>query len=103
VPRAWSTFSIDYRFGGSSYSIEVLDPTGIAESGASYQLDGKRVSTLELVDDDSDHHVIVSPDNPENSNFIVSISPNFQCNRCPVNCALGSKGECHDNLPYMRQ
>jgi len=63
VPRAWSTFSIDYRFGGSSYSIEVLDPTGIAESGASYQLDGKRVSTLELVDDDSDHHVIVSPDN----------------------------------------
>ncbi len=62
VPRAWSTFSIDYRFGGSSYSIEVLDPTGIAESGASYQLDGKRVSTLELVDDDSDHHVIVSPD-----------------------------------------
>lgn len=62
VPRSWSRFSIDYRFGGSSYAIEVLDPTGINESGASYQLDGKQVSTLQLVDDNSDHRVIVSPD-----------------------------------------
>jgi cellobiose phosphorylase len=61
VPPSWSGFSIDYTFGGSSYSIEVLDPTGIAESGAGFQLDGKQVSSLELVDDGSDHHVIVSP------------------------------------------
>ena len=61
VPSTWTEFAIDVRVGLAGYSIAVRDPAGIAKSGASFELDGKPVDEIRLVDDGSDHVVIASP------------------------------------------
>jgi cyclic beta-1,2-glucan synthetase len=61
VPRSWPDFEIDYRVGGSSFAISVIDPGDIAASGARFELDGEPTRAIRLVDDGTDHRIVVSP------------------------------------------
>ncbi len=66
VPTAWPGFKVEYRYGGSKYVIEVQNPTGIANGGATYVFDGRELdeSLLHLVDDGAAHNVVVRPKAP---------------------------------------
>ncbi|MDH3491407.1 MAG: glycosyltransferase 36 associated protein, partial [Gammaproteobacteria bacterium] len=67
VPRSWPNFDIDYRVGESNYAISVVDPAEIAKSGARYEVDGKSVMAVRLLDDGEDHRVVVSPSESESA------------------------------------
>ncbi|MBA3659500.1 MAG: glycosyl transferase family 36, partial [Gemmatimonadales bacterium] len=62
VPAAWPEFSIEYRYGASTWSITVQEPAGVAE-GAEMVVDGQRMEHPELLlrDDGARHDVIVRP------------------------------------------
>ena len=61
VPRDWRDFEITYRFGRTTYEIEVCNPALLRERGARVMLDGTlfRTNTIPLVDDGRTHHVVV--------------------------------------------
>lgn len=63
VPAAWPELSVEYRFGGSTYSIVVEQPADVGRHGASITLDGVALSetTVTLVDDGRRHDVHVRP------------------------------------------
>ena len=63
VPADWPSFAIEYRFGGSLYSIEVLEPAAVGRQGASVSVDGVEGSGdgIALRDDGQPHRVIVRP------------------------------------------
>ena len=67
VPHSWPNFDIDYRVGESNYAISVVDPAEIAKSGARYEVDGKSVMAVRLLDDGEDHRVVVSPSESESA------------------------------------
>jgi len=61
VPSAWKEFTIEYRHGGSNYSIVVKNPSGAQRGVSSTTLDGKQIDgPIQLVSDGSDHDVIVT-------------------------------------------
>ncbi|MEO7367392.1 MAG: glycosyl transferase family 36, partial [Gemmatimonadaceae bacterium] len=61
IPSAWKEFTIEYRHGGSKYSIIVQNPSGAHRGVSSTMLDGKRIDgPIQLVSDGSDHDVIVT-------------------------------------------
>jgi len=64
VPTVWERFSVVYRFGSSSYQIEVREPGAIGRSGARVTIDGVRSadSAIPLVDDGRTVMVVVEPD-----------------------------------------
>ena len=59
LPAHWPGFSLDYRFGASLYRIECRRAAPGAASGV--QLDGRTLpdDTIELLDDGSEHSVVV--------------------------------------------
>ena len=63
VPAHWSDYTIEYRYGRSSYSITVQDPGRLRSLATAVSLDGRELedSTIPLVDDGSSHEVIVRP------------------------------------------
>jgi cyclic beta-1,2-glucan synthetase len=63
VPRSWTEFSIEYRFGSAVYEIAVHDPSVLRSVGADVILDGGALeeSVIPLVDDGARHEVVVQP------------------------------------------
>ena len=63
IPRDWPGFSIDYRYGGSRYRIEVTNPHRACRGIARCELDGNQLEVapclVPLVDDGGIHHVAV--------------------------------------------
>jgi cyclic beta-1,2-glucan synthetase len=60
VPAAWPGFRIDYRFGNSTYRIEVRLPEGTTGGELTVTVDGEPQldGTIGLVDDGGTHHVV---------------------------------------------
>lgn len=63
VPREWPGYAIVYRFGASTYEIEVRDPAGIQARGARVSIDGEvqEGAVIALVDDGATRRVVVEP------------------------------------------
>jgi cyclic beta-1,2-glucan synthetase len=63
VPAAWPEFTIEYRYGPTTYVIVVHDPAGIRHGEAEVTLDGRTLdgSDIPLVDDGLRHTVAVRP------------------------------------------
>ncbi len=63
VPRDWSMFSIEYRYGGSTYSITVHEPAAAGAGNAQLSVDGVTFegNSIRLVDDGRRHEVVVRP------------------------------------------
>jgi len=61
VPRAWPGFSIDYRFGGSEYRIQVELTDAEGGDRAEVTVDGRTIDSgdIPLVDDGAAHQVHV--------------------------------------------
>ena len=61
IPTAWREFSIDYRYGGSTYTIDVRNPDGVARGVRSVTVDGQAAADglIALVDDGKPHSAIV--------------------------------------------
>jgi cellobiose phosphorylase len=60
IPSSWDGFAMDYRFGSTTYRIEVNNPDHIQSSKVSLLLDGKKVTAVKLVDDGTDHAVVAT-------------------------------------------
>ncbi len=61
IPSTWESFSIDYRFGKSDYSIVVKNPERVQRGVASLTLDGSASGDkIQLVDDGRKHDVVVT-------------------------------------------
>jgi cyclic beta-1,2-glucan synthetase len=61
IPRSWPGFSIEYRFGGSTYRITVEQTDAASGDVAEVTLDGQRLESGEipLTDDGATHEVRV--------------------------------------------
>ena len=61
VPAAWQSFQITYRFGRTTYVIDVRSPAGISAAGTRLALDGVPVpdGVIPLVDDGATHRVVL--------------------------------------------
>ena len=61
MPRGWPGYSIDYRFGGSTYHIEVELVDSLAGERAEVSVDGRAIEggEIPLVDDGAEHRVRV--------------------------------------------
>jgi cyclic beta-1,2-glucan synthetase len=61
VPAGWSGYTIEYRYGESSYEIVVENPGGISGAKAVVTVDGAAVDgpAVALVDDGGRHRVVV--------------------------------------------
>jgi cellobiose phosphorylase len=61
VPKAWTSFRITYRFGGTTYRIRVENPRGVNRGVAEVELDGKFLDSgrVRLADDGAEHEVVV--------------------------------------------
>jgi len=61
IPAAWPGFAIDYRFGTSTYAIDVQNPDGVSRGVAWVTVDGHAAQDglVNLVDDGLRHRVIV--------------------------------------------
>ena len=61
IPADWKQFSIEYRYGESTYAIRVENPSGVQKGIASITLDGSEVAdAIELANDGNRHEVIVT-------------------------------------------
>ncbi|HEX2722234.1 MAG TPA: hypothetical protein VHM24_04905, partial [Gemmatimonadaceae bacterium] len=68
IPSSWREFSIEYRHGSSTYSIDVQNPAGVQHGVRSVIVDGTEVSgPLALASDDQRHHVTVTLGPPSRS------------------------------------
>ncbi|MCC7053405.1 MAG: hypothetical protein IT355_09060 [Gemmatimonadaceae bacterium] len=63
VPAAWPTFTVDYRFGTTTYHIEVRRPSLVRTQGARVTIDSipHPQGEIPLVDDGAAHLVVVEP------------------------------------------
>jgi cyclic beta-1,2-glucan synthetase len=63
VPEGWPEFTVEYRFGGSTYRITVSQPGRIDVEGARVAVDGREQEwpVIQLVDDGASHEVEVGP------------------------------------------
>jgi cyclic beta-1,2-glucan synthetase len=61
VPADWPSFTIEYRFGRSIYSITVDDPGLLRSGSTAVMLDGRRLESpeIQLVDDGTRHEVVI--------------------------------------------
>jgi len=64
IPRAWTGFEINYKYGSSRYRITVENPHGVSCGIVQATLDGREISAapceITLVDDGSSHHGLVT-------------------------------------------
>ena len=59
IPREWKEFSISYRYGKTSYNINVVNPTGVNTGVRSVTVDdGKLENGIIQLQDDGKQHVI---------------------------------------------
>jgi cyclic beta-1,2-glucan synthetase len=63
VPSNWPDFTIDYRYGSSTYAITVHQPGRVSAGGALVQLDGSEVEdgVIPLEADGGRHEVHIRP------------------------------------------
>jgi cyclic beta-1,2-glucan synthetase len=61
IPIDWDGFTIDYRFGGSTYAIRVDNAQGVSSGVVNVTVDGAMAAdgSIDLVDDGSKHEVVV--------------------------------------------
>jgi cyclic beta-1,2-glucan synthetase len=61
IPASWPGFSLDYRFGSSTYAISVSNPEHVSRGVAAVTLDGVAATDawIDLVDDASTHVVTI--------------------------------------------
>jgi cyclic beta-1,2-glucan synthetase len=61
IPASWKEFTIDYRFGSSTYEIIVENPDGLENGTVELSVDGNGTErSLRLVDDGKHHRVTAS-------------------------------------------
>jgi hypothetical protein len=62
VPREWTEFSVEYRYGGTPYTITVRNPDRVSRGVASVTVDGASVEggVVPLVDDGRRREVVVT-------------------------------------------
>ena len=62
VPAAWPEFSIEYRYGGSRYTVVVRQSSGAGSGASTVTLDGMVLQGrgIPLVDDGAEHAVVVT-------------------------------------------
>jgi cyclic beta-1,2-glucan synthetase len=62
VPAAWPEFRVEYRFGGSTYSIVVREPGRIRDGEVTVTIDGRGVAgrAIPLEDDGAPHQVVIA-------------------------------------------
>jgi cyclic beta-1,2-glucan synthetase len=62
VPAAWREFSIDYRFGRSTYAIAVRNPDGVSTGVVRVEIDGREAAggAVRLEGDGGRHEVVVT-------------------------------------------
>ena len=61
IPSSWKEFSIEYRFGESTYSILVRNPSGVQKGVVSMVADGTRAEgVIHLFNDGQRHEVVVT-------------------------------------------
>jgi cyclic beta-1,2-glucan synthetase len=62
IPKKWSSYRIDYRFGTSVYRIAVENPRGVNRGVSHVTLDGRRLDDpwVPLADDGDTHEVTVA-------------------------------------------
>ncbi|MDQ6886648.1 MAG: carbohydrate-binding protein [Gemmatimonadota bacterium] len=67
VPTTWREFSLTYRYGATTYSVEFRNPDAVARGVAIVELDGRRVEDgqIQLRDDGVSHSVRVTLGAPE--------------------------------------
>ncbi len=63
IPRAWPAYEIEFRHGGSRYTILVENPHGVSRGVVSTELDGEATAgppgSIPLVDDGQAHRVTI--------------------------------------------
>jgi cyclic beta-1,2-glucan synthetase len=58
IPTSWKEFTIEYRFGGSTYEITVENPDGLERGAVELTVDGNGMEkAIRLVDDGKHHRV----------------------------------------------
>jgi len=61
IPASWKEFTIEYRFGASTYEITVENPDGLESGAVELTVDGNAVEkAIRLVDDGKRHRVTAS-------------------------------------------
>jgi cyclic beta-1,2-glucan synthetase len=61
IPETWKEFTIEYRHGGSTYTIAVRNPEGVQKGVASITLDGQQLTgAIPLTSDGRHHDVMVA-------------------------------------------
>jgi cyclic beta-1,2-glucan synthetase len=62
IPTSWDEVSIDYRFGGTTYAITILNPDGVSTGARLVEVDGVASADgeIELKDDGAEHVVRVT-------------------------------------------
>ncbi len=61
IPSAWDSFSIEYRYGLTTYSVTIENPDGVQRGVVSTAVDGKTIGgPIELVDDGRRRDVVVT-------------------------------------------
>ncbi|HXU33385.1 MAG TPA: glycosyl hydrolase family 65 protein, partial [Thermoanaerobaculia bacterium] len=59
IPRAWSGFEIEFRYGAARYQIKVENPDGAMKGIATTELDGESLAAAEVpLIDDGERHVV---------------------------------------------
>jgi cyclic beta-1,2-glucan synthetase len=61
IPAGWKEFTIEYRFGASTYEITVENPDGLQRGAVELTVDGNGAeAAIRLVDDGKRHNVTAS-------------------------------------------
>jgi len=61
IPSSWKEFSLDYRFGSSTYRVLVSNPSGVQKGVSSVLVDGHACEgSIPLLDDRGDHSVLIT-------------------------------------------
>jgi cyclic beta-1,2-glucan synthetase len=62
IPASWDEVTIDYRFGGSTYAITIVNPDGVSTGARLVEVDGVASADgeIELRDDGAAHVVRVT-------------------------------------------
>jgi cyclic beta-1,2-glucan synthetase len=65
IPASWKEFTIEYRFGGSTYEIAVENPDGLEHGTVELTVDGSTTEkAIQLRDDGKRHRVTASLRSP---------------------------------------
>jgi cyclic beta-1,2-glucan synthetase len=60
IPARWKEFTIEYRFGSSTYEITVENPDGLESGSVGLTVDGNAVEKAIPLADDGKHHRVTA-------------------------------------------